>query len=100
MTRVMVRYTVHPDLVEENEALVRNVYDELASTRPAGLRYGTFKLEDGATFVHLAVHGTPNPLLQVEAFKRFQEGIGERCTSPPVATRLEEIGSYRFMEET
>ena len=54
MRQVMVRYKVKPDRVAENEALVRAVYEELAATEPAGLRYATFRLEDGVTFVHLA----------------------------------------------
>ena len=55
MRQVMVRYKVKPERVEENEELVRAVYDELGRTEPAGLRYATFKLDDGVSFVHLAV---------------------------------------------
>jgi hypothetical protein len=99
MKRVMVRYKVKPDQVAVNEQLVRDVYDELARTQPEGLRYGTFKLPDGVSFVHLAVHGDENPLQQVEAFQRFQAGIGDRCDEPPAVSQLEEIGSYRFMSE-
>jgi hypothetical protein len=95
MRRVMVRYKVKPDRVAENEELVRAVYDELHRTKPAGLRYATFRLEDGVRFVHIAVSdGDRTPLGDVEAFKRFTEGIDERCDEPPVATRIEEIGSY------
>ena len=57
MRRVMVRYRVKPDQVAENEQLVRDVYEELSRTQPDGFRYGTFKLEDGVSFVHLAVAG-------------------------------------------
>ena len=98
MKRVMVRYRVKQDQVTTNEHLVRNVYEELARTRPEGIRYGTFKLDDGVTFVHLAVHAEDNPLRQVEAFQRFQEGIRDRCDEPPIVVELEEIGSYRLME--
>ena len=55
MRRVMVRYKVKPDRVAENEALVRAVYDELARTQPDGLRYATFRLDDGVSFVHVAI---------------------------------------------
>jgi hypothetical protein len=96
----MVRYTVKPDRVAENEQLVRAVYAELASVQPAGLRYATFKLPDGVSFVHLAVHEQDNPLQRIEAFARFQEGIRDRCDEQPVVTQLEEVGSYRLMEET
>jgi len=96
----LVRYKVKPDQVEANETLVRAVYAELARTAPDGLRYGTFKLDDGVTFIHLAEHGPENPLRHVEAFQRFQEGIRERCDEPPVVTELHEIGSYRLLEKT
>ena len=97
MRRVMVRYQVKPDRIEENEQLVREVYEELGQRRPEGFRYGTFKLEDGVTFVHLAVQDTDhNPLSEVEAFKRFQADIRDRCDVPPVVATLEEVGSYRF----
>jgi hypothetical protein len=96
MPQVMVRYTVKPDRVAENEALVRAVYDELEALAPDGLQYATFKLPDGVTFVHVAQHAEDNPLRSVAAFERFQEGIRERCDEPPVVTELEEVGSYRF----
>jgi hypothetical protein len=96
MRGVMVRYRVKPDQVERNEELVRGVYDELHRTGPPGLRYATFRMDDGVSFVHLAsveAEG-PNPLQSVEAFARFQEGIAERCDEPPVAVELTEVGSY------
>jgi hypothetical protein len=99
MKRVMVEYRVKPDQVAANEQLVRDVYEELERTQPDGLRYGTFKLADGVSFVHLAEHRDENPLQQVAAFQRFQQGIVDRCDVPPVVSQLEEIGSYRFMSE-
>jgi hypothetical protein len=84
-----------PDEVARNEELVRAVYEELRARQPRGLRYATYKLEDGVTFVHVAhVDAEENPLLEVPAFKRFQEGIGERCDEPPAASALTEIGSF------
>jgi hypothetical protein len=99
MKRLMIRYKVKPEQVAANESLVRDVYAELARLQPDGLRYATFKLSDGVSFVHLAEHGAENPLQQVEAFGRFQAGIRDRCDEPPVVAELEEIGSYRFSEE-
>jgi hypothetical protein len=98
MRQVMVRYKVTPDRVAENEALVRAVYDELHRRRPAGLRYATFRLADGVSFMHLSTTDTEdgrNPLFEVQAFGRFQAAIGERCDEPPVVTELQEIGAYR-----
>ena len=100
--RVMVRYTVKPDQIERNEALIRAVYDELERARPAGLQYATFRLGDGAEFVHLASSRTADgrsPLREISAFRAFQEGIGDRCEVAPVATELHEIGSYRVFDD-
>lgn len=97
--QVMVRYTVKPERAAENERLVRAVYDELAHTEPAGLRYATFRLDDGVSFVHLASIETEDgrsPLQNVQAFREFQNGIGERCAEAPVVSELREIGSFRF----
>jgi quinol monooxygenase YgiN len=96
MKRVIVRYKVKPDQVARNEELVRAVYAELASTDPGGLRYATFKLEDGVSFAHIAeTEDGANPLAGVKAFKEFQKDIGARCDEPPVVTEMETIGSYR-----
>jgi L-rhamnose mutarotase len=54
MRRVIVRYTIKPDRVAENERLVRAVYEELHRVELAGIRYATFRLDDGVTFVHIA----------------------------------------------
>jgi hypothetical protein len=99
MSRVMVRYVVRPEHVQANEELVQAVYDELRRTRPAGLRYATFRLGDGGEFVHLAASETAdgrNPVLDLASFRAFQEGIAERCEAPPVVSELHEIGSFRF----
>jgi hypothetical protein len=98
--RVMVRYRVKPDRVAENEELVKAVYEELHRSEPSGLRYGTFQLDDGVTFVHLAEHDADdNPLPGLEAFKQFQKDLQARCDEPPVVAELREIGSYRFFED-
>jgi hypothetical protein len=99
MRRIMVRYKVKPDRAAENEELVRAVYEELDRTRPADLHYATFALEDGVSFVHLSSIDTEdgsNPLTEVEAFARFQEGIGDRCEEGPVVAQLREVGSYQW----
>jgi len=103
MRQVMVRYKVKPERVQENEQLVRAVYDELHRVVPADLRYATFKLDDGVTFIHLAVienENTGNPLSQVRAFQEFQENIEERTDEGPVVTQLDQIGSFHLLGES
>lgn len=100
MRYVMVRYRVKPDRVDENEALVRGVYEELQRAQPAGFRYATLKLPDGKSFVHIAeAEEGANPLSGLAAFQRFQEGMGERCDEPPAVSDLTQIGSYRLFGE-
>jgi hypothetical protein len=97
MTRVMVRYQVKPEQVARNEELVRAVYEELHRVEPGGLRYATFKLPDGVTFVHLADSGGHGaPLTGLAAFKAFQAGLRERCDEPPVVSELREVGSFAW----
>jgi hypothetical protein len=97
MRRVIVRYKVKPGRAEENEALVRGVFDELARSAPEGLRYASFKEADGLSFVHIAeIEGESNPLNGIPAFKAFAAGIGGRCEVPPAVVELTRVGSYRF----
>lgn len=97
----MIRYQVRPDRVAENEGLVRKVYEELARVRPAGLRYATFKLDDGVSFVHLVSHdddAARGALTGLAAFQAFTAGIRERCEDPPVTVDLGVVGSYGWFD--
>jgi L-rhamnose mutarotase len=97
MKRVLVQYKLKPDKVEENERYVREVFEELKREGTEGIRYATFKKEDGVSFVHIAsIEAEENPLPKTAAFQRFQENIRDRCEEPPVAVSLDEIGSYRL----
>ena len=98
MKRVMVRYRIKQDRVEENEAFIRAVFAELQNQSPDGVRYASFKQDDGASFVHIAsIEGESNPLTELPAFKAFTADIRERCDEPPVAVELSEVGSYRML---
>jgi hypothetical protein len=98
MSQVMVRYKVKPERVAENEELVRAVYDELHRTRPEGIRYATFRLQDGVSFVHLAIEDDELPgLPQVAAFQEFTRAIADRCDEQPVVSKMDEIGSFGFL---
>ena len=95
----MVSYTVKPECVTENERLAGAVYEALAQARPAGLRYATFRLADGVSFVHLVAHAEAdgsNALTALPAFKAFAAGVKDRCATPPVRVELTQIGSYGF----
>lgn len=102
MKRKLVRYKVKQDRAAENEQLIRYVFEELKSASPEGIRYTSFKLEDGVSFVHLASIETDsgdNPLIEIEAFNAFTSDIKDRCEEPPVVEVLEEVGAYRLFEK-
>jgi hypothetical protein len=99
MSQVMVRYKVKHDAAAYNEELVRQVYQEMHQMEPTGIHYATFVLEDGVSFVHLASNDSEdgrNPLMEIAAFRAFQQGIDERCDEPPAPMGLREVGSYGF----
>ena len=75
---VVVRYKTRADAADENQRLVQRVFAQLAEDDPGGLRYATFRLADGVTFVHVAtVEGEVNPLSKSSAFAEFQRDIAE-----------------------
>ena len=96
MASSMIRYKVRPDRADENESLVKAVYEQLNRERPAGLHYATFKLPDGVSFMHIVIDSDqPGRILNdVAAFKAFVADIESRCDEPPVATELTTVGSY------
>jgi len=102
MKRVMVRYKVKAGRAAENERYIERVFEQLRRDQPSGLRYATFKLGDGVSFVHIvsleAADGS-DPLRELSAFKAFTAEIRDRYEDPPVAAELKEVGSYGFFGE-
>jgi hypothetical protein len=96
MGSTMVRYKVQPDRADENEALVKAVYEQLGRERPDGLHYATFKLPDGVSFMHVVFETDQagRILNEVAAFTTFTAEIESRCEEPPVAMELTLVGSY------
>ncbi len=94
---VMVRYQTTVEAADANSGLVEQVFAELRSTNPDGLRYVTVRLDDGITFVHLAIiDAAENPLPQVAAFQAFQQGLGARLVEPPTVHEVTVVGSYGY----
>ncbi len=99
MKTTIVRYKVQGGRGEENQAFIKDVFKELDDNKPDGLRYVSFCLDDGVSFVHIAVVETEdgsNPLPQTASFKKFVADLKERCDEPPVATEADIVGSYRL----
>src|SRR5580658_9425156 len=93
----VIRYTTRPECAEENARLVGEVYAELADQRPPGLQYATLRLDDGVSFVHIAVlDGEVNPLSDSPAFAAFQAAIGDRLVTGPEPSDATVVGNYRL----
>jgi hypothetical protein len=102
MNHTMVTYTVKPGREEENAALVRTVFEELAQARPTGFQYAVFQLAGSRQFVHLYTDegGKPGLVLQeLPAFKAFVAEAEDRHEHPATFTQPELIGDYRTFEE-
>ena len=95
MTRaVVVRYRTRPDAADDNERLIKAVFEELAVVQPGGIRYFAFRADE-TTFVHTAVFDSDtNPLEDLPAFQAFTSGIADRCEEPPAAAAGRIVGSY------
>jgi len=100
MSVKVIRYKTKPECIEENERLIRGVYAELATKQPDGLHYATFRLDDGVSFLHLAVlDGEVNPLSSSVAFAQFQSAIKDRCVEGPTPADATVIGSYQLLPD-
>jgi hypothetical protein len=91
---VVVRYRTRPDAADDNERLIKAVFEELAAVQPGGIRYLTFRVDD-TTFVHAAVFASDaNPLEDLPAFQAFTSGLAGRCEDPPAPAAGRLVGSY------
>ena len=100
MAVTVVRYRTKPDRADENQALIEKVFAELDAAAPPGLRYASFRLDDGVSFVHVAEVDTDdgtNPLTADRGVRRVpardRRSLRRRSASPSDATL---VGSYQF----
>ena len=98
MRRTVVRYKTRPETTEDNESLIAEVFRELAARTPDDVRYLVLKLADD-TFIHfVTVEAGVSSLTALDAFRRFQAEVRERCAEPPTATDATVVGAYRIFE--
>jgi hypothetical protein len=101
MRHTMVTYTVKPGREEENAALVRAVFEELADTRPAGFRYAVFYLPDSRQFIHMYTdEGSTSGMQELGAFQAFVAGATDRHEQPAAFTQPELIGDYGTFDDS
>jgi hypothetical protein len=98
MTATVVRYEAKPEQAEENQRLIEAVFADLEARQPEGFTYKVFRLDDGVSFVHVAIEhdiDAPDSLQDVPAFQAFVADIGSRTVAPPAASGATIVGGYR-----
>ena len=98
MRTTVVRYEAKPDRADENQQLIEAVFAELEEREAEGFTYKVFRLEDGVSFIHVAIEhdvDEPDSLQDVPAFQAFVADIADRCAVAPVATGATVVGGYR-----
>ena len=101
MKQTIVRYRTKPEMADENQRLIENVFAELQMKSPEGIRYLVMKLGDG-TFIHFVIVESDDgasPLLRLDAFQSFRSSIEERCVEQPQAGAVTIVGDYRMLGE-
>ncbi len=97
-TRVIV-YRTKPECAEENARLIGDVFTELDERGVEGVSYVALRLDDGVSFIHVAVvDPEDNPLASSPAFAAFQAGIGDRCEEGPSPSTATVLGSHRVSD--
>ncbi len=103
MKAVKVQYTVKESYVETNKKNIQQVMADLRELNNPGIKYSAFLLEDGKTFVHLAMYPdeeTMSIVGNLAAFKKFRQALKESQPEvPPQADGLSLVASaYDFFE--
>jgi hypothetical protein len=92
MKATRIQYTVQPGFVEQNKQNVAKVMAELRAANHPGLRYSTYILEDGKTFMHLVMFNdeqSETVIPNLASFKHFQSEL--RGSSPEVLPKVDNL---------
>jgi len=97
MKAVRVQYTVKDGYVETNKQNIRQVMSDLRDLKHPNIKYNSFLLEDGKTFMHLAMYPdeeTSQIVQNLPSFVKFQTELkASGLEVPPKAEKLELVAS-------
>lgn len=101
MKAVKVQYTVKNAYAETNQRNIRKVMMDLRKIAHPGIKYSSFVLDDGKTFVHLGIYSDQAALDVVNKLPSFQFFRDQLKASgpevPPVGDDLNLVDtSYEF----
>jgi hypothetical protein len=93
-THVSIAYRVRPERVDEHLELLAAVFAELGSTRPGGVRWDSYRLGDGTSFLDVASLRGGGRLSRLSSWSAYRGTLDERCDEPPVLAELDLLGRY------
>ncbi len=83
MKSVKVQYTVKAEYAETNKGNIRQVMSDLRELAHPGIKYSSFILEDGKTFLHFGMYADQEALEVVNNLPSFQSFREQLKTSQP-----------------
>ena len=92
MKAVKVQYTVKPEYVDQNKANIRKVMEAIRLNPIPGMKYASFTLDDGQTFVHINMakdEETLSKLGEVKEFEEFRTAL--KASEPLSAPQAEKL---------
>ena len=94
----MVQSKIKAESVTDVQAATKNMFAAVNAAQPEGIRYASFLLPDGETFVALLQvdDGVENPLPGLPEFRELLEGVEASRAEPPSVQPLTVVGSYRL----
>jgi hypothetical protein len=77
MAVLMVRSKIRAEAVGDVDAAVEHLFAAIHQAQPEGIRYASFRLPDGVTYVALLAldEGVDNPLPALPEFSEFQDNL-------------------------
>ena len=87
-----MQYTVKEDYAETNKKNIEQVMSELRTLNNPGIKYSSFLLNDGKTFVHFGMYAneeTMSIVSNLDSFKRFRQQLKE--SQPEVPPQAEDL---------
>jgi hypothetical protein len=97
MKAVKVQYMVKPDYVETNKGNIERVMADLRELNNPGIKYSSFQLGDGRTFVHFGMYADEAAQAVVgnlATFQHFRQQLqASEPEMPPQADDLSLVAS-------
>ena len=97
MKAVRVQYTVKPEYADTNLENIVRVMSALRESGSDGIRYQSFRTDEGNTFVHFGMYrdeASLDAMTSMPEFQAFQAALkASEPLSPPDAQWLDLVGS-------